>query len=89
MLNKDQMSAIISELHIADALASQKGIGNKDSINQYKVSYRDWVFQKYGVSGEQFQTSFDFYAANPVLLDSVYADVVTKLSAKESEYAGK
>ena len=89
MLNKDQMSDIIGDLHIADALAAQKGIGNKDSISQFKVTYRDWVFRKYGVTDEQFQTSFDFYAANPVLLDSVYADVVTKLSAKESEYVGK
>lgn len=89
MLSQTQMSDIITELHIADALAMSNKSRNQDSMKAATVNYRNFIFDKYHISHEQFLTSFEFYKQNPILLDSVYAEVVTKLSSKEMLYRGK
>lgn len=88
-LNREQMSDILAEMHLADAVASATRAGNNDSINQTAVNYREWIYKKYNTNNEQFNLSFNFYKEHPVLMDSLYAEVITKLSNKETEYRGK
>jgi hypothetical protein len=89
MLTQSEMSDIITELHIADALAMSNKSGNQDSMKVATVNYRNFIFDKYQTTHTQFLTSFEFYKQNPILLDSLYAEVVTKLSNKEMIYRGK
>ena len=89
LLDQHLMSDIIAEMHLADAIASKDDVVNKDSINQRAVNYREFIYTKYAVTHTQFNASFDFYKQNPILMDSVYAEVVNKLSSKEMEYRGK
>ncbi len=88
MLSQSQMSDILTEMHIADAIATTN-YKQIDSINQAGVNYREFIYTKYQTNHQQFTESFDFYKQNPVLLDSVYAEVVTKLSSKEMQFRGK
>lgn len=89
VLSKSQMSDLLVEIHISDALASSQAAGSIDGINQMAMNYRGFILKKYKVSEEKFQKSFSFYKENPVLMDSIYADVLTKLSQKEMMYRGK
>lgn len=82
------MSDILADMHLADAIASGK-IGNVDSSNQVAVNYREVIYRKHQTTHEQFTESFNFYKDHPVLMDSIYAEVITKLSNKETEYRGK
>jgi hypothetical protein len=87
-LTQQQMSDILTDMHLADAIAGSKP-GSSDSINQKAVDFREVIYAKYHTNHQQFVTSFNFYKDNPVLMDSIYAEVITKLSNKETEYRGK
>lgn len=89
LLNQTQMSDIIAEMHIADAIATGSKAGNVDSVNLEAVSLNAFILEKHQITQEQFTESFDFYKKNPVLMDSVYAEVITKLSSQEMQYRGK
>ncbi len=82
------MSDILAEMHLADAIATSRA-GNADSSNQTAVNYRELIYKKYNTNHSTFMESFNFYSANPILMDSIYAEVITKLSAKETQYRGK
>lgn len=86
LLDQNQMSDIIAEMHIADAIATGTKAGNADSVNLEAVSLNAFILEKHKLTPEQFKESFEFYRQNPVLMDSVYADVITKLSSMETEY---
>lgn len=83
------MSDILAEMHIADIIASKHPTGNIDSIEYTALSYYPAILAKHGVDSNLFYTSFEYYQNHPVLLDSVYAEVITKLSSKEMMYRGK
>jgi hypothetical protein len=89
LLNQSQMSDIIADMHLADAIASANKLGNMDSLNQESSNLNAFILNKYQVTKEQFDESFAFYKKDPLLMDSVYAEVITKLSRKEMEYRGK
>ena len=89
LLSQTQMSDIIAEMHLADAIASGTKAGNVDSVNQEAISLNAFVLEKHQITHEQFMESFDFYRQNPILMDSVYAEVITKLSSQEMEFRGK
>jgi hypothetical protein len=88
MLNQEQMSDIIADMHLADAIISMKS-GTTDSLRQAGVNMREYIYTKHHTNHQQFTETFEFYKTNPVLMDSVYADVISKLSSKESQYRGK
>jgi hypothetical protein len=89
LLNQTQLSDILTEMHLADAIANGTKSGNLDSVNREAISLNAYILEKHQLTREQFMESFDFYKQNPVLMDSVYAEVITKLSSKEMEYRGK
>jgi len=88
MLTQEQMSDILADMHLADAIISMKS-GSIDSLRQAGVNMREYIYTKHHTNHQQFTESFEFYKHNPVLMDSVYSDVITKLSSKESQYRGQ
>lgn len=88
LLSQSQMSSIIADLHIADAITASKVL-SPDSANREAIYFRESVFNKHNTNKQQFTASLDFYKQNPEQLDSVYAEVITKLSSTESQYHGK
>jgi hypothetical protein len=89
LLNQNQMSDVLSEMHIADAIANGTKVGNQDSVNQAAINFNQYILTKHNISHEQFTESFNFYKQNPELMDSIYAEVLTKLSSREMLYRGK
>jgi hypothetical protein len=83
------MSGILAEMHLADAIATGNKVGNADSVLQEAISLNAFILEKHQLTREQFMESFNYYKQNPVLMDSVYADVITKLSSEEMEQRGK
>jgi hypothetical protein len=83
------MSDIIADMHLADAIATGLKSGNLDSVNQKAIDLNAFVLAKHHTTKEQFDESFAYYKQNPTLMDSVYAEVITKLSSKETEYRSK
>jgi hypothetical protein len=89
LLDQNQMSDIVAEMHLADAIASGSKTGHTDSILQEVVSLNAFILDKHQITREQFLESFDYYKQNPILMDSMYAEVITKLSSQEMEFRNK
>ena len=41
--------------------------------------------EKYGITREQFETSFNYYLVDLDVMDNIYARAITKLSKMKSE----
>lgn len=57
------------------------GIKNQDSLSRY---YNE-IFAHYNVTYEQFNTTMQWYKEHPMSLDSVYNNVLTRISAEEEK----
>jgi hypothetical protein len=89
VLPANTMSTLLSEMHIADAVTAMQQSGEPDSLNQYLADYKQAILNQYKVSSDQFLASITFYEQHPEMLDSIYAEVITKLSEKETKYRGR
>ncbi len=84
VLPPETMTKILTDMHLAEGYINAR-TGNADSLKQLGVGYRDEIYKTYQTNNEQFKKSFDFYNLHPVILDSIYAEVITALSKKEIE----
>lgn len=88
ILPQQKMVDIIADMHLAEAIVVANPHGG-DTNTQKVIDYYGFIYKKHNVSKENFKTSYDYYIHHPVLLDSVYSDVITKLSDKETKMRGK
>ncbi len=85
VLPEESMEKILTDMHIAEGFLTARP-ASIDSLKQLGVSYRDEVYRKHNTTHEQFLSSYDYYNHHPVLLDSIYSKVITKLSELEVEW---
>lgn len=77
----DKMIPIAEEMHLADAILTQKRIlkGNEEAMTYYQH-----IYDKYNITPEDFETSITYYAKNPKPLRKAYAKVIALLSQRDS-----
>lgn len=83
IIPKDSLINIIVDLHIADAVLLNPITQSKISDISSNLLYKK-VLNKYAITRERFNTSINFYAETPIVLDSIYDKVIEKLSLIES-----
>jgi len=79
----DKMERILIDMHISDAVAEVKTLGD---INEKRLSqqYYMQIYKNYGISKADFLKSFTFYQNNPVLLNKIYDDILGEMSKREA-----
>ena len=78
----------MAEMHIAETMArNTTHLG--DTNVQTVINYYDFIYKKNNVSEEIFKKSYNYYIQHPLLLDSVYSDIITKLSNNQARLKGK
>ncbi|MFI5221494.1 MAG: DUF4296 domain-containing protein [Bacteroidia bacterium] len=88
ILSKEKMTDMLADIHTAEALVRMTPhLG--DTNTQTVINYYAFIYKKHGVSEADFKKSFEFYVHQPILFDSIYSDVITKLSDKEVRVRGK
>lgn len=78
------MAEIIADIHLAEAfngLHPKKG----DTSASVTLGYYEVIYKKHGITKPQFDSSYHYYIHHPVMLDSVYNQVIEILSDRESE----
>lgn len=58
------------------------GQKNQDSLSRY---YNE-IFKHYNVTYDQFNTTMQWYKEHPMNLDTIYNNVLTRVSADEEKY---
>jgi hypothetical protein len=88
ILSQHRMSEILADMHIADAVTNMKSLST-DSLRQMGVDYREFIYKKHHTDHTAFSKSFEFYKEHPLMMDSIYAEVITRLSDMEGQYRGQ
>jgi hypothetical protein len=83
LLSKEKMSNILADMHMIESMSMQHPRGGDTNVVQLHTYYED-IYKHHQVTETDFKTSYDYYLHHPVLLDSVYSDVITLLSSKEA-----
>lgn len=84
VITQDSMVHILADVHIQEAMMnqySQEGRHMKmNPVKQYQL-----IFDKYKISKERYDSSYQFYLDNPSLLNKIYENVVIELTKMQAE----
>lgn len=84
VLAKEKMSAVITDIHLAEAEAHLHAF--PDTVSKEKISFQK-IFEKHGITRKQYEESISFYMEHPELLDKVYEQTLNELSRMQGEAA--
>jgi hypothetical protein len=79
----DKMESILVDMHISDAVAEVKTMGD---INEKKLTQQYYlqIYRNHGISKNDFLKSYTFYENNPVLLNKIYDDILGEMSKRDA-----
>lgn len=82
-----KMKALLYEIHIAEALAQhlpkdslQLTLKNTDSLKQFTAD----ILLRYKITDKMLQESMDYYKKHPVLLDSIYTEMLSEIAVEQA-----
>src|SRR5690606_354240 len=75
---KQQMSAMLLDMHLADGQLSSMPI---DSARAHRDAYYQAIFNRYQLDSTAFDQSVTFYSTRPYLMNELYIDIEKKLEA--------
>ncbi|MES2654518.1 MAG: DUF4296 domain-containing protein [Bacteroidota bacterium] len=73
--DRKQMGDIITDVHLAEAKVNALVLSG-DTLNKTMLAHYDFIYKKHNITEKAFKDNYNYYLENPVLLDSVYADVL-------------
>ncbi len=84
VLPPEKMKMLLTDVHIADAVAEQKA---QEGLDEKIVTaeLHAQIFKNHGIGEQKFKESLAFYEANPKLMDEVYAEVLNELTKREAQ----
>jgi hypothetical protein len=83
VLNQQEMTEILSDLHKLDGILIEKGYMYD---NEYeKERYYNYVLKKYGIRQAQFDSSLVWYGKNPKQFEKIYTNVMINLENFQNE----
>lgn len=83
VLPQKKMHEVLVDVHIAQAASSMNALN--DTVSYSLADYMPALLRLHKISRAQFDTSMNFYAANPELLDNIYKEVIDELNKKQGE----
>jgi hypothetical protein len=84
VVTRDTMVMIFTDLHLLEGLYIHNSVSENDSVKNTEA-YRQGLFEKYSISKERFEESYNWYISNPELLDGIYSEVLNELSRMKAE----
>ena len=84
VLNRKVMIALLTDVHIVEAVLQKKHGMGQLALDLAGVYY-DTLFEKYNITRIQIDSSIAFYSRRPDVFEGIYTTVITNLSKKEDE----
>ncbi len=85
VLSKEQMIQVLTDIHIAEAKVSDLAMSG-DTVTITQAKYYQVVYDKNNTNAKQFENSYKYYTTQPVMLDSIYQQVITNLAVLENTH---
>jgi uncharacterized protein DUF4296 len=88
IIPKGKMIELLTDIHIFDAVMSEKKYNTKK--HEYQIEgYYSYLYEKHGYTRAQIDSSISFYSRDPEEYSKMYDDVLEKLSTIQSYYEKK
>ena len=85
LIPKDTMVGMFTDFRLMDAALLHEQKNRKKNIDDTELYMYTSILEKYHVSRERFEQSFDYYATDLNEFDEIYAEVITRLSKLKAE----
>ncbi|NLI72170.1 MAG: DUF4296 domain-containing protein [Bacteroidales bacterium] len=77
-LNSKQMENLLTDLHVLEGSLRASGMGYGQEEMEKGAYYRA-LFDRYGISSEEFDSCLSWYTRHPKKFERIYANVITRL----------
>ncbi len=88
IIAQDTMVQMLTEIHLLESSLSVR-IADESSLKNTRNAIKSKIYLNFGVSKEQFYKSYKYYAEKPVLIDSIYINVISEISKRQVEQTKK
>lgn len=85
LIPKEQMVDIVVDLRLMDAVLTSKQRKKEQDMHFTQYYLHNSIMEKYGITRDQFERSFQYYQQNMKLLDEIYEEAITKLTKLKTE----
>lgn len=82
----DSMVNIITDIQLAESFVNESRMDTVPKEDRLKQYYSE-IFAMHHIKAADYQRSYDYYVADPVLMNHIYVKVTEKLNLMESEHA--
>lgn len=80
----DTMVQVLVDVHLIEASLKVKHV-KKEENERFTEYYYDQLFEKHGITREQFDQSIEYYERDSELIDAMYERVITELNKIQSQ----
>ena len=84
LLNKQQMTSLLIDLHLAEAKMSYTNVRSADSLEILYRNYEYAIFEEHGVTDSTYLRSYEYYLDHMEEMEKIYAAVVDSFSVMNS-----
>lgn len=88
VIGRDTMVLILTDLHLLESSLGIK-IFEDGKINNTRNLIKTKIYKNYGISKEKFYKSYNFYAQQSSVIDSIFIDVISEISKRQAEQIKK
>jgi hypothetical protein len=78
------MESILIDMHITDAVAETRSMGDGNE-KKWSQEYYLQIYKNHKTTKEEFVKSYTFYVNNPILLNKLYDDILSEMSNREAK----
>jgi hypothetical protein len=83
ILDRDAMTAFLTDLHRLDGALASKGFGTIDQ--RENIYYYNALLKKHAITKAEFDSSLSWYAKNPKKFERIYVSVIENLTTLEQQ----
>lgn len=77
--DRKKMGDIITDVQLAEAKVNALVLSG-DTLNKTMLAHYDFIYKKHNITEKEFKDNYNYYLENPVLLDSIYGDVLVNFA---------
>lgn len=85
LIPKDTMTSLFADLRLMDAILVNDQKNRRAKIEETNLFLYNSILEKYHVSRDRFDRSFNYYASNLDEFDKIYEDVISQLAKQKAE----
>lgn len=89
LIPRDTMIDIMVDLRLMDGIVIQEQRQANAKVYDLKYQLNFTILEKYGITKEQFESSFNYYQSDLDVIDEMFAEAITRLTKMKNEIEEK